>query len=74
VLDGIAERLGLEGSAMDPSRAVLYDYGNVSSSSTWYTLAYIESCRGVRKGDRVMQVRGEVGGRDAANQSARRVL
>jgi 3-ketoacyl-CoA synthase len=31
-------------------------YGNVSSSSIWYVLAYIESSSGVRKGDRVWQL------------------
>lgn len=30
--------------------------GNVSSSSTWYTLGFIESVRGVKKGDQVLQV------------------
>jgi 3-oxoacyl-[acyl-carrier-protein] synthase III len=30
--------------------------GNVSSSTTWYTLGFIESMRGVRKGDTVLQV------------------
>lgn len=28
----------------------------MSSSTTWYTLGFIESVRGVRKGDRVLQV------------------
>ncbi len=31
-------------------------FGNVSSSTTWYTLAAIESLRGVRKGERVLQI------------------
>jgi hypothetical protein len=30
--------------------------GNVSSSTTWYTLAAIESLRGLRKGDTVLQI------------------
>lgn len=31
-------------------------YGNVSSSSIWYVLAYIETFRGVTTGDRVWQL------------------
>lgn len=35
---------------------MLHDYGNVSSSTTWYTLGYVESVRGVKRGDKVLQV------------------
>jgi hypothetical protein len=35
---------------------VWYRYGNVSSSSIWYVLAYIETFRGVTTGDRVWQL------------------
>lgn len=35
---------------------VWYRYGNVSSSSIWYVLAYIETFRGVATGDRVWQL------------------
>lgn len=34
ILDGIGKALGLSARDMEPSRAVLYDYGNVSSSTT----------------------------------------
>lgn len=57
VLDGIGAELQLTEKAMEPSRAVLYDYGNVSSSTTWYTLGWVESVKGVRKGDKILQVR-----------------
>lgn len=56
VLDGIGASLKLTESHLEPSRAVLYDYGNVSSSTTWYTLTFIEAVRGVRKGDKVLQI------------------
>jgi 3-ketoacyl-CoA synthase len=56
VLDGIGRELQLSEHDLEPSRAVLRDYGNVSSSSTWYTLAYVETARGVAKGDTIMQV------------------
>jgi hypothetical protein len=56
VLEGIGKGLRLRQEHLDPSYAVLRDYGNVSSSSTWYTLAHVETVTGVKKGDKVMQV------------------
>lgn len=38
VLDGIGKELQLDEYALEPSRMVLHDYGNVSSSTTWYTM------------------------------------
>lgn len=52
---------------MEPSRAALYRYGNVSSSSIWYVLSFIEHFRGVKAGDRVLQVRQpQAAGQDCA--------
>lgn len=31
-------------------------YGNVSSASIWYVLAYLESFNGMRRGDRIWQM------------------
>lgn len=56
VLDGIGKELQLDEYALEPSRMVLHDYGNVSSSTTWYTLGYLESVRGVRKADQLLQI------------------
>lgn len=56
MLDGIGKELQLDEYALEPSRAVLQDYGNVSSSTTWYTLGYVESVRGAKKGDRFLQI------------------
>jgi 3-ketoacyl-CoA synthase len=56
VLDGVQSAMRLAEPDLAPSRQVLYDYGNVSSSSTWYGLACIESLRGVAKGDKVVQI------------------
>jgi predicted naringenin-chalcone synthase len=36
VLDGLGKALGLTEWDLEPSRAVLHDYGNVSSSTTWW--------------------------------------
>jgi hypothetical protein len=38
VLDGLGKALRLSEWDLEPSRAVLYDYGNVSSSTTWCAL------------------------------------
>ncbi|KAF8057930.1 KCS5 [Scenedesmus sp. PABB004] len=56
VIDAIQSELGLSDDYVEPSRAALYRYGNVSSSSCWYVLSFIESFRGVKKGDRVLQL------------------
>ncbi|KAF6264839.1 FAE1/Type III polyketide synthase-like protein-domain-containing protein [Scenedesmus sp. NREL 46B-D3] len=56
VIDEIEKQLCLTPEFVDPSRATLYRFGNISSSSIWYVLAYIESMKGVRKGDRVWQL------------------
>jgi 3-ketoacyl-CoA synthase len=57
VIDAIQKELGLSQAYVEPSRAALYRYGNVSSSSIWYVLSFIEHFRGVQSGDRVLQVR-----------------
>ena len=36
MLDGLGEALRLEEHDLEPSRAVMHDYGNVSSSTTWW--------------------------------------
>eukprot|EP00878_Enallax_costatus_P026470 GHUV01028408.1.p3 GENE.GHUV01028408.1~~GHUV01028408.1.p3 ORF type:complete len:103 (+),score=36.45 GHUV01028408.1:268-576(+) len=46
----------LKREAVEPSRASLYRFGNTSSTSIWYELAYIESRRGVAPGQRVWQL------------------
>ncbi|KIY98654.1 3-ketoacyl-CoA synthase 4 [Monoraphidium neglectum] len=56
VIDEIEKQLALSPAMIEPSRAVLYRYGNISSSSIWYVLSFIESVGGVRKGDRVWQL------------------
>ena len=56
VLKGIMAGMNLPVSAVMPSFAALRDYGNTSSSTTWYTMAYLESQALVKRGHRVMQV------------------
>eukprot|EP00879_Flechtneria_rotunda_P007751 GHRR01008124.1.p1 GENE.GHRR01008124.1~~GHRR01008124.1.p1 ORF type:complete len:187 (+),score=52.24 GHRR01008124.1:1583-2143(+) len=56
VIDEIEKHLQLNSKLIEPSRAALFRYGNVSSSSIWYVLSYIETSRGVSKGDHVWQL------------------
>lgn len=56
MLKGIQQGLSLPAGKMLPSFAALRDYGNTSCSTTWYVLAYMESCDKVAKGHRIMQV------------------
>lgn len=56
VLDGIEANLGLPPEYVEPSRSVLYKYGNTSSSSIWYELEHIEGQGNMRAGHRVLQI------------------
>ncbi|KAF6265202.1 FAE1/Type III polyketide synthase-like protein-domain-containing protein [Scenedesmus sp. NREL 46B-D3] len=56
VLKGIQEGMALPAGKMLPSFAALRDYGNTSCSTTWYVMAYMESCEKVTKGQRILQV------------------
>ncbi|URE02892.1 3-ketoacyl-CoA synthase [Musa troglodytarum] len=56
VLEEIQKNLGLGSTDMEPSRSVLHRFGNTSSSSLWYELAYAEAKGRVRRGNRVWQI------------------
>ncbi|XP_057504935.1 3-ketoacyl-CoA synthase 11-like [Actinidia eriantha] len=56
VLDEIEKNLQLSDWNMEPSRMTLYRFGNTSSSSLWYELAYTEAKGRVKRGDRTWQI------------------
>ncbi|PKI78971.1 hypothetical protein CRG98_000612 [Punica granatum] len=57
VLDELQQNLSLSDWHMEPSRMTLHRFGNTSSSSLWYELAYTEAKGRVsRRGHRVWQI------------------
>ncbi|KAL3625237.1 hypothetical protein CASFOL_030691 [Castilleja foliolosa] len=57
-LDEIQKNLDLTDEYMEASRKTLERFGNTSSSSIWYELAYLEAKNRINNGDRVWQVAG----------------
>ncbi|XP_061375575.1 3-ketoacyl-CoA synthase 15-like [Gastrolobium bilobum] len=56
VLDEIQKNLELTEEYMEASRKTLERFGNTSSSSIWYELAYLEFNSRIKRGDRVCQI------------------
>ncbi|KAJ0093317.1 hypothetical protein Patl1_25264 [Pistacia atlantica] len=56
VLDELEKHLELSEWHMESSRMTLYRFGNTSSSSLWYELAYSEAMGRMKKGDQTWQI------------------
>ena len=56
IFDEIQKTLNLGKKELEASRMTLHRFGNTSSSSIWYELAYIEAKGKVKKEDRVLQI------------------
>jgi 3-ketoacyl-CoA synthase len=56
VIDAIADQLALTTALARPSREALRRFGNTSSASVWYALAWAEAVEGVPKRGRVWQI------------------
>lgn len=56
VIDELEKNLQLQPIHVEASRMTLHRFGNTSSSSIWYEMAYIEAKGRMRKGNRIWQI------------------
>jgi 3-ketoacyl-CoA synthase len=56
VIDGLEKALNLQRHQILPSRAALWCFGNTSSASIWYELAFTERHISISRGEHVWQI------------------
>lgn len=56
VIDGMQDMFKLSDEQIEASRGALFRYGNISSASIWYELAYHESAFRIKKGNLIWQI------------------
>ncbi|CDY10355.1 BnaCnng02560D [Brassica napus] len=56
LIDELEKSLGLSPVDVEPSRSTLHRFGNTSSSSIWYELAYTEAKGRMKKGNKAWQI------------------
>jgi 3-ketoacyl-CoA synthase len=56
VIDAMQSNLNLSEYDVEPSRRTLERFGNTSSSSVWYELAFIEQTERIKEGQQVFQI------------------
>ncbi|CAH8386555.1 unnamed protein product [Eruca vesicaria subsp. sativa] len=56
LIDELEKKLGLSQVDVEPSRSTLHRFGNTSSSSIWYELAYTEAKGRMKKGNKAWQI------------------
>lgn len=56
MIDELQRSLRLKPGDVEASRMTLHRFGNTSSSSLWYELAYVEAKGRMKKGDKVWMI------------------